>query len=166
MPERFWSDDFDMDLLKLFPDLPDRLGAMANVPMWTHGGVSHGRLNMPSAWNGYKGLETFFGLRPESTGKPEGYSTTQLVVECTWLEVLRDAWPHTYRLIVDGQWLVWDTSRAWPVFYKIMCDLRGHQKLPDGEADRLRGRVLASVLAATRDLTSILNRVAEVPDAS
>lgn len=160
MPERFWSDDFDMDLLKLFPDLPRRLGAAADLPMWTLGGTSYGRLNHPAVWGG----EAFFGLRRGETGKPGGYYTSHPVVECTWLEALRDAWPHTYRLIVDGRWVVWDTSRMWPTFSKIMYDLRGITTLPAGDADGLKGHVLASVLAATRDLNALTGEaVTDVP---
>lgn len=153
MPERFWSDDFDMDLLKLFPDLPERIGSAADIPLWTHGGMSHDRLNHPAVW----GVDAFFGTRPEGTGKPEGYSTTHMVVECTWLEALRDAWPHTYRLVVDGRWVAWDTHAMWPTFSKIMYDLRGIKKLPDGQSARLKGKVLARILAATRDLTALAN---------
>lgn len=158
MPERFWSDDFDMDLLKLFPDLPDRLGPVADTPMWTHGGTSHGRLNHPSVWNGHECMVAFFGLVPGQTGKPDEYYTTNPVVECTWLEALRDAWPHSLAIVVDG-YVVWNTGGMWPTFSKIMYDLRGIAKLPIGQAERLKGRVLASVLAATRDLTSIAGAV-------
>lgn len=40
----FWSDDFDMDLLSLWPDLPARLGPTAVVRLWTVGSTSCGRL--------------------------------------------------------------------------------------------------------------------------
>ncbi len=157
MPERFWSDNFDMDLIKIFPDLASRLGAAADIPMWTHAGTSYGRLNHPSVWGGQWGLEAFFGLRPGETGKRRGYRTDHPIVECTWLEALRDAWPHTYMIIVDGRWAVWDTGRLESTFTKIMYGLRGITTLAPGEADKLRGQVLASILAATRDLTALVD---------
>lgn len=153
---RFWSDDFDMDLLKIFPDLPERIGAAADIPLWTHGGESHGRLNHPAVWPKRVGLGrvAYFGLHPETIGKPSWYSTNAPVIECTWLEALRDAWPHTYTIQVDDRWL-WDTGQLWGKFNKLMFDLLGYAKLPDGAADQMRGEVLASILAATNDLRAI-----------
>lgn len=151
MTRRFWSDDFDMDLLKLFPDLPDRIGPAVDIPLWTHGGESYGRLNHPSVW----GHVAFFGLTPGQPGKPAEYYTDAPVIECTWLEALRDAWPHTYMVVIDNCALVWSSTRLQATFTKLMYDLRGWQKLPNGAADRLKGQVLASILAATRDLLEV-----------
>jgi hypothetical protein len=49
---KFWSDDFDMDLLKVFPQVEGMLRD-PNIPLWTVGHESHGRLNHPACWNSY-----------------------------------------------------------------------------------------------------------------
>lgn len=147
---RFWSDDLDMDLPAILPGLDEALGESANIALWTHGGTSHGRLNHPAVWGGWG----MFGTNPTGVWKPADWVTGHPVVQCTWREALRDAWPHTYRILVDGR-PVWDARRLGPAFMSLMYDLRGWRALPDGEADRLRGQVLASVIAATRDLQQI-----------
>lgn len=155
MPERFWSDDFDMDLLKLFPDLPERLGEMAEVRLWVHGGESYGRLNHPSVWHDHEYMVAFFGLAPDATGKPGAYWTSDPVVECTWLETLRDEWPHQYTIVVGRRPVL--RATRWETFGALMCDLRGHHPLPDAERERLRREVLARAGEATRFRRTSLN---------
>jgi hypothetical protein len=46
----FWSDDFDMDLLRLVPEVPELLGDTGARTLYVRGGTSHGRLNHPAAW--------------------------------------------------------------------------------------------------------------------
>lgn len=155
MPERFWSDDFDMDLPKVIPGLDEALGDAADIRLWTYGSESYGRLNHPSVWSTYDGTTAFFGTDRDGPWKPTDYHTDHPIVECTWREAVRDAWPHRYRILVD--WVrIWDTTRLSGTFTRLMYDLRGWQPLPNGEADRLRGEVLASVIAATRDLCALV----------
>ncbi len=153
----FWSDDFDMDLPKVLPRLDEALADLADTSLWTHGGESHGRLNHPSVWGARNGLgsEAFFGTTAEATGKPDWYYTSQPVIECTWREAVRDAWPHTYTVLVDST-PVWSAGRWLRHFNWLMFDLRGWSRLPDGAADRLRGEVLASLHRATADLRQVL----------
>lgn len=100
MRARFWSDDFDMDLLKLLPDLEEILGDAADVVLCTYGGTSHGRLNHPSCWNTSSGLAAFFGFR--DAAKPESFSAgDRELVRCTFEEAIRDCWPHTYVMLVE-----------------------------------------------------------------
>jgi len=124
------------------------LGPTADLPLWTYGGESYGRLNHPSVWN--DGC-AYFGTDDSGTWKPANHVTEWPMIQATWREALRDAWPHHYTLLVDGV-AIWDTQRLSGTFTKLMYDLRGWRTLPDGEADRLRGEVLASVVAATRGL--------------
>lgn len=166
MPERFWSDDFDMDLLKLFPDLPERLGEMAEVRLWVHGGESYGRLNHPSVWHDHEYMVVaFFGLAPDTTGKPDAYWTSHPVVECTWLETLRDEWPHQYTIVMGRRPVL--RATRWETFSALMYDRRGHRPLLDAERERLRRKVLARVDKATRRLRHLVNHpeLAEVADA-
>jgi len=151
---RFWSDDFDMDLLSLWPDLPGRLGAIAEVPLWTYGGESYGRLNHPSVWNSNSGdFIAFFGLTPETIGKPDSYWTDRQVIECTWLEALRDCWSHHYTILCADR-ILWRSP--WGPFERLMADLRGYGRLAVLHRDQLRGTALASILAATSDLNALL----------
>jgi hypothetical protein len=158
MAARFWSDGFDMDLPRIVP-LDDALGTAADIPLWTHGGESYGRLNHPSVWNDNAGLVAYFGTTPGTTGKPESCYTPWPVVECTWREVARDAWVHTYLVLVDGE-PIWDTTRFLNAFDALMYHVRGYRKLPDCEGDRLRSDVFASLVVATAQLTEHIEAVA------
>lgn len=153
----FWSDDLDMDLLKILPGLTEQLGDAADIPLWTYGGTSHGgRLNHPAVWHDHVGMVAFFGLDNNSgSWKPANHTTFHDLVECTWLEALRDAWPHQYIAVVDNRPL-WDAFRLRGTYLTLMYDLHGWRKLPPRQADKLRGTVLASVLAATRELTAVV----------
>jgi len=152
--QRMWCDDFDMDLLKILPGLAGWLGDAADIPMWTHGHESYGRLNHPSVWNSHEGFIAFFGLAEGDTGKPGQYWTDSPVVECTWLEVLRDAWPHGYAILAADR-ILWNAGQWQGAFQLLMFDLRGHQKMPPGNADRSRTRLLADMLTATRNLVAL-----------
>jgi hypothetical protein len=161
MADRFWSDDFDTDLLKVIPDAAQVL-AQVDTPMWTYGGTSHGRLNHPSVWQTHDGMTAYFGTDDSGHWKPESFWTDRPLVQCTWAEVARDAWVHHYRIVVD--WVVvWDATRFQSTFMRLMYDLRGQTPLPDSEADQLRGRVLASLIAATRDLQQLVQAPAVTP---
>src|SRR5262245_10946574 len=124
---RFWSDDLDMDLLKVVPRAADVL-ATVKAPLWPYGGTSHGRPNHPAVWDA-----AYFGTDDTGSWKPASYYTSQPLVECTWAEVVRDAWPHTYLVVVD--WVpVWNAGALSGMFTKLMYDLRGWQPLPYGKA--------------------------------
>jgi hypothetical protein len=155
---RFWSDDFDTDLLAVLPAAAKVLDAVT-APLWTYGHVSHGRLNHPSVWGGQHGFEAFFGTDDSGRWKPDSYYTSSPLVQCTWTEAVRDAWVHGYLIVVNGV-PIWGASRLGGTFMQLMYDLRGWTKLPDGEADRLRGKVLASLIAATADLQRHVGAVA------
>lgn len=155
---RFWSDDLDADLLKVVPGAADILGRVT-APLWTFGGTSHGRLNHPSVWGGQHGYEAYFGTDDTGSWKPGGYTPSHPLVACTWAEAARDAWVHTY-VIVVGFVPIWNAARLGGAFMKLMADTRGHPRLPDGRADQLRGEVLASLTAATADLQRLVGAVA------
>ncbi|GAA4439645.1 hypothetical protein [Phytohabitans houttuyneae] len=144
MPLPFWADRFDMDLPKLLPDFDDLLGDTANTPLWTYGGETHGRLNHPSTWGGI----AYFGLTDADTGKPDAYVPGWPLIECTWREAVRDAWPHTYVLAVEAL-PVWDAHSLARTFMELMYDRRGQQPLPEGRADQLLDSVRAGLRAAT-----------------
>lgn len=73
--QTFWSDDFDMDLLKLWPNLRNELGSLADVKMWTVGGESLGRLNHPTIWNTH-GAFFWLGDKPNLKRDESGWFKT------------------------------------------------------------------------------------------
>lgn len=135
----FWSDDFDMDLLKLFPDLPGALRETAEYPLWTIGGTHNGKLNHPVVWNGYSTMESIFWLEPPVPHRDQhgwftladGKTANEEVITATWLEVLRDCWPHGYAIMLhhgrdfDVVTTLWDSFKLQDDFMTIMYDLRG-----------------------------------------
>jgi hypothetical protein len=119
---KFWSDDFNMDLIKVFPDFVESIADIESVGLVTHGGTSYGRLNHPSSWNDYKGPIAFFGF--STPDKPDSFYTSSPVVECTFLEMLRDCWAHSlYVYLCEKPF--WDAWMLQTRFTRIMYDIRG-----------------------------------------
>lgn len=144
----FWSDDFDMDLPKVVPGARAIVGDIADVTLWTTGGLCKGRLNHPDVWNSDQGLVAFFGFH--GAARPAIYHSRRDPVACTVWEAFRDAWPHNYVMLVEQQ-PVWDTASLWPQFQTIMW----HQ--------RRWGRTIAQRRAAEkaviRSLTAAVKRL-------
>lgn len=140
---RFWSDDFDMDLPKVLPDVWEMIQRVPTVPLYTHGHRTHGRLNHPAVWNDYEGMVAYFGFGP-MCGKPPHCVAGGEVVECTFAEACRDAWPHHYRLLLEGREVLntWNLVRQFDV---LMYDLRGWR---DPLSPRERERAKSSVRRA------------------
>lgn len=158
----FWSDDFDMDLLKVFPHIIKILGDTTITPLWTVGRTTHGRLNHPTVWDDPCGsLALFFTHEPRLERDAHGwfrikgfYVDNAPVVPCTWVEVLRDAWPHHYAVTVDDM-VLWNSSDLQDAFMRIMYDLRGWQKA-DITADRKKA--LHSIARANEKLRVLMRR--------
>lgn len=128
----FWSDDFDMDLLKIFPDVPKMLRDPDRV-LWTvcsH--PTYGRINCPSVWNGYGSL--LWLSKPNLPRDEHGwFNINGLVsncqeVECTWLEWLRDMWAHGHTTVILPHKQPMPAIDYNGSFYPIMSDLRGWQR--------------------------------------
>lgn len=129
--KQFWSDDFDMDLLKVFTAVPKILKAPDRV-LWTVGGTTYGRLNHPTCWNSHG---AFLWLEKPNLLRDErgwfnvlGCVSKSEEVECTWLEWLRDQWVHSW-----GGALIMPHQQPLPpapqlAFNDIMEDLRGYHK--------------------------------------
>lgn len=162
----FWSDNFDMDLPKIFPDARKMLGDLAEVELVTSGTPdSNGRLNHPCVWNHHDGTIAFFGF--DNPGRDTSFYVSPSAVElkCTAWEAFRDAWAHSFVMVID-QRRVWDTGALWPHFETIMWDLRGWQgghrdatvarrkaKASFAEAIRAFGRIVNDRLAVERAKT-------------
>lgn len=165
----FWSDDFDMDLPKIFPDARKMLGDLGDIELVTSGTPDRrtGRLNHPTVWNTDQGCAAFFGF-----GNPgrdtnfyvSGYAASD--IRCTAWEAFRDAWAHHFIMVID-QRRVWDTGALWPHFEAIMYDVRGwgernpryakiRAKASYAEAIRNFGRIMPIRLTPTATHASIL----------
>lgn len=119
----FWSDTFDLDLLKVIPGVEELLGETADVPLFTHGHrTDDGLLAHPTCWNTTRGLAAFFGFKYPA--KPSAFYTSDPIVECTFLEALRDAWVHTYVLMVE-QRTIFVMPRLQLHFERLLSHHRG-----------------------------------------
>src|SRR5947209_3162420 len=106
---KFWADAFDIDLLKVFPNI-ELFGDTVDVPIWTLSSTTFGRLNCPCAWHTYTGLTSFLWLtKPNLPRDENGWIqadhsslcvTAHLEVEGTWLEWLRDMWVHGHNWLL------------------------------------------------------------------
>lgn len=149
----FWSDDFDMDLIKVLPKTEEILGDTADLKLYTYGATTFGRLNHPSVWNGDGGMLAFFGT--ENYGfKPDCFYSGEDVVPCTFLEAVRDAWPHSYILHVDFV-EIWNTWKLRALFDALMWHRRGWRALPDGRAEELIESLSRSLRAASERLRKV-----------
>jgi hypothetical protein len=144
----FWSDDFDMDLPKIFPDARRLLGDLGDIELVTVGKPDkNGRLNHPAVWNGDHSMLSFFGFkRPR---KPDLYWSSDGLVRCTAWEAFRDAWSHNYLIQVE-QRPVWDTGPLWPHFQTIMYRVRGWGHYTAEQEQRARRVALRSYYAGVR----------------
>lgn len=136
MTERFWSDDFDMDLPKVIPDARDRLGKFAELELVTHGHETYGRLNHPSVWNHPLGSVSFFGRG--SPHKPPEYWTNHPLVKCTLWEAVRDAWVHS-NVILFESFPIWSDQRKH--FDPLMGCIRGWSLLTEREVTKHKDAV-------------------------
>lgn len=149
---RFWSDDFDMDLLKVVPIEANIVSALERLDLWTHGGETYGRLNHPSVWNGDDGCYALFSTRP--TVRLGNCWTNSPVVKCNALEAFRDAWAHNYLMYVNGL-LIWNTEALWPEFETIMWRIRDWGRT-DAERNAAVKRSLCSANKAAALLRSMM----------
>lgn len=157
--EPFWSDNFDSDLLKVVPRTVEALGPAADVQLWTHGRTTAGRLNHPACWNDATGMIAFFGLAPDAIGKPDSYyaGNGQELVECTFLEAVRDAWAHSYNIVVARTIILyWGRPAQWhDLFEPLMYHIRCRTLLEPAHVHRLQHRVMTELSAAADKLDMI-----------
>jgi hypothetical protein len=156
---KFWSDDFDMDLLKLWPDLPAQLGATGDLKLWTVGHETHGRLNHPAVWNSHG---AFVWLKQPNLQRDQhgwfnvhGCVDNAPEIECTWLELLRDQWSHHYNFILLPQMRRFEApDRRNGLFDRIMYHSRGWKA--DPKIDQAMGLGFGWVMYQTRQLEGVM----------
>lgn len=158
-PRPFWSDDFDMDLPKILPDVCDAIRAVEGHSILVYcycTALTRGRINCPTAWNSHTGPVTHFWTdKPNhprneygwATFGPGNCTTNDQLATATWLEVVRDEWVHQSDVVVDGK-LIWRPSELDREFNRLMYDLRDWQKLSAVERQRDLDRCRVSILEA------------------
>lgn len=156
---KFWSDDFDVDLLKVFPGIRHLLGPTIDVPVWTVGHSSFGRLNSPAQWNMPFG--SFLWLSKPNLPRDKngwvninGCVCDQQEIEGTWLEWLRDAWAHDQSWTVLPRGVTFagiDYNRC---FYPIMANIRGWEGYEN--VDKQRRMALLWLKKANRRFTRVV----------
>ena len=134
---KFWADDFDMDLLAVFPDIREMLGDTINTPIWTVSHETYGRLNCPNFWHG---IGSILWLQKPNLPRDkhgwasiDGYVTQSQEIEGTWLEWLRDMWVHAHPWVVFPHGVSFAPVDYNGVFYPIMSHRRGWHPDPDIE---------------------------------
>lgn len=148
----FWADDFDMDLLRVLPDLPQLVGDLGAVNLYTYGGTH------PAVRSNQRGeMDAFFGTNrdAESWMPAACVSGHQELVECTWLEVLRDVWVHQCHVHVDME-LVWNTNRLARLFNDLMFGRRGHRPISGAMSSGMETVLRGEVVVATERLRLVL----------
>lgn len=157
---KFWADDFDMDLLKVFPDLAEMLGNTIDLSLWTVGHERFGRLNHPASWNdggGYMWLEKPNLDRERGWASISGgHVTNAPEIECTWLEMIRDLWCHRMMMMFLPQRIIVPDS-PWTCFEAIMSNRRGWNTEKDIALDLAKARCWIELS------TSIVRRAADLP---
>jgi hypothetical protein len=149
----FWSDDFDMDLLKVLPEAPEILGRTQAITLYTYcSHPTHGRINAPDAWHSDRGLTSFFGFT--DAAKPASYHTSGELLPCTFLEAVRDEWCHGSVMRVERE-IVWQPASLRESFDVLMSHLRGWHRVTELERELHLGRVRWSLHKAADRLARI-----------
>jgi hypothetical protein len=154
----FWSDAFDMDLLKVIPDVEEALFDAAPIELVTHGHTTFDRLNHPAVWNHDRGIVAFFGLAGTEGWKPESYVTHDPLVSCTFLEVVRDAWVHHYIVVVNHVVIV-DTQRMQDRFMQLMGHVRGYSPMREDWVEWAHMSVRGDFAIASGNLERVHRRI-------
>ena len=150
-----WCDGFDLDLLVLVPSAKKVLAPVAGVALMTHGRMRDGALGHPSVWNTRRGMVAFFGFA--GPGKPAGYYTDEPVLSCTFEDAVRDAWLHTYVIMVERR-PIWQADQVLTAFDVLMAQARGYGHRPESELESCRGAVIRSLRPAVRRFLEAMER--------
>lgn len=148
--QRFWSDDFDMDLPKIIPEARERLGEYADLELVTTSHTTHGRINCPCVWNHSLGMVAFFG-RPGRLYRDPSFVTNRPEVRCTLWEAIRDVWSHDFVLVFEFN-PIWNHPEMYNAhFYPLMAHIRKWTELPEKDVREHKLCVLDAI-AQTRML--------------
>lgn len=138
-----WCDNFDADLPKVVPDARAALGDVADLMLRTHASLAaNGMMSHPTVWNHELGLVAVFWRTDRPASKPAHYYTREPVVDLTLWEAVRDAWVHSYVILLEDVW-VFNGEAAHAHFDPLMWHVRKWPGVSDEEAAAARiGAVL------------------------
>lgn len=139
-----WCDEHEVDLLRLLPEAQEIIGDLANIELFTHGGMTDGTIDHAMTWNTGAGATAYYGFFHPAN--PESCRATKGVVSCSFLEAVRDAWCCQYALCVEGT-VVWNAQTRIQD-YSILF-LYGRGRMPVYElAAQARERIAESLRQA------------------
>ena len=169
-----WCDDFDMDLLKLLPEVERLLAPCQGIRLYTTCNPTHVRINLPSVWHQRGGLTCYVGfLRPddplpEKGPQPAYCMTFSPVVEATAEEMFRDLWCHNLvwvqvsspkmRELWRDSAQIWNAHALTGSFNILLYALRGWEPVPENRLYFHRCRVLKSISRAASRLRRLYDR--------
>lgn len=144
-----WCDRFDADLLKVVPGAAEALGPAGDTSLLTYcHQLTDGKINHPAVWHGAGALFwTALRFQPDAV-----WATSAPVVECTFLEAIRDEWVHTCSINVNGC-VVWEPM--WKQFEALMYDVRRWKVLDSAERVTIQQEVRESLAEAARRLAAV-----------
>lgn len=146
----FWSDELDIDLLKILPETEAVLGRAAEAILYTRGSTSRGRLHHPVVWNAAHGSVAYFGTVRDRYPEPSGYVSTQEIVEATLLEALRSAWFQRWTMVLGGRQVWTPFADFWAIIgYKRS---EGWHCSPAAERDRILADLTAALAQTAEDV--------------
>lgn len=166
---RFWSDDFDMDLLKILPELREQTAFIAGCPLYTYGSLSeHGVFAHPAVWNSDCGMSALFFVDEPQLARDAhglvrigGCVTDDPVCEIIALDAIRDCWCHNYTLHLEGRRVI-EASTAFynSHFAPLMAHRRGYGNLPQSSIDRIAHEVQGWAMQGIGTLKPLLRLIA------
>jgi hypothetical protein len=126
-----WSDDFDMDLLKLFPEMRavPIVAEADKLLVYTYGSQSRDKkvFSHPSTWNGVGSLyftEPPEFLRDDKSGfvcLPNGYVTNDALCCISAFDAIRDTWCHDLNLMLN-----WEPWIPEPDYHNVFSSIMSH----------------------------------------
>jgi hypothetical protein len=164
-PRPPWRDDPNLDLLRAIPGAGMAARPAEGLRLVTRGDTTCGHLS-EAAWGWYDddgrccqscARWAYFGFRGPAF--PPNVHTDLPVVECTWLELLRDAWTHEYWAIVEGI-----TVFHGGAFTPLKYHQRGINPLAEEAAAALRAEGRRRIEEATARLLSLARARGVAPD--
>lgn len=171
MKMRLWSDDFDMDLMKLFPKLREQreVAAADYLPVWAYASTGWKDVEVfahPCTWNGIGA--PYFSQRPCDARDNHGWLTmrggltTNSELCCiSAFDAVRDCWSHNLRMLID--WELWTETPCYNgVFYPIMSHIRGWSNEP--EINRLMEKAQRWAARSCRRFLERVNHWPNDPD--
>lgn len=162
-----WSDDFDMDLERIFPGIenePD-VEAIKKIALWVFASTGDQNgvkvMSHPSSWNGV-GVP-YFSEPPDLERDRSGFvrifgslvTRAELCCISGW-DAIRDTWAHHLTISLNQTTWTWAPDYN-GIFYPIMSHTRGWSEVPDIEDHKKTARQWA--IRSCKRLVKLINQL-------